>query len=263
MYISSYSEWLMQTTLKIQGNSISKSRTASYFNACLVSILHYSKTYSHLTESQQYDIRLNVRKPREIFQQIFNSVHVRQKWFFISQSGWNWFSQRSTGPFVTVELLHDLQQHRHVMVLSNHICRLSASSQCSLFHYWQSSLLIWQRPSWLLRAFTVTYPKLGTHQVDRQFTLLYQKMWSGFQWKNQDSIKLEILSYWCVVLDLTSTPTLLFLSSALGTQANVLHIHLDSIYCSLSAEHCIKEECIVFFNTKCVLTALISLVKCT
>lgn len=166
--------------------------------------------------------------------------------------------------FVTVELLHDLQQQRHVMVLSNHICRLSASSQCSLFHYWQSSLVIRQRPAWLLMASLVTYPKLGTHQVDRQFALLYQNCGWGFtKWKNQDSIKLEILSYWCAVLDLTSTLTLLFLSSALGTQANVLHIHLDSIYCSLSAEHCIKEECIVFFNTKCVLTALISLVKCT
>lgn len=31
----------------------------------------------------------------------------------------------------------------------------------------------------------------------------------------------------------------------------------QTLHC-LSAEHCIKEECIVFFNTKCVLTPLIS-----
>lgn len=41
-------------------------------------------------------------------------------------------------------------------------------------------------------------------------------------------------------------------------------IHTQSwTLCSLSAEHCIKEECIFFFNTKCILTSLTSLVKCT
>lgn len=54
---------------------------------------------------------------------------------------------------------------------------------------------------------------------------------------------------------------------ALDSQAKYIHSEFalveKSICPMLSAEHCIKEECIVFFNTKCILTSLTSLAKCT